>query len=204
MLNTTKSTEKDEVLINQVCNFIKAHYLRAHDAEYLPTRGNIMEYMKATHHDSFISTYSEPKMLFSRTDPTASVSDILAVITARPLYITLKGINTFPVYYVDNLCVHSDHRKKGIAPQLIQTHYYNLRRQNSKIQTCLFKREGDLTAIVPLTTFETYGYDISSLKEEKLPHASMNVIEITLTHIRLLPTSFTRIRKASVVSYCQK
>jgi GNAT superfamily N-acetyltransferase len=185
MLNTTKSTEEDEVLINQICNFIKAHYLRAPDAEYLPTKENIMEYMKASHHDSFISTYSEPKLLFSRTDPTASVSDILAVISARPLHVTLKGVKTFPVYYVDNLCVHADHRKKGIAPQLIQTHYYNLRRQNSKIQTCLFKREGELTAIVPLTTFETYGYDISSLKEEKLPHASMNVIEITLTQIRL-------------------
>ena len=185
MLSVTEKSEEDEVIIGQICNFIKAHYLRAPDAEYLPSRENIMEYMKASHHDSFISTYSEPKLLFTRADPTAAVDDILAVISARPLHVTLKGLKTFPVYYVDNLCVHSDHRKKGIAPQLIQTHYYNLRRQNSIIQSCLFKREGEMTAIVPLTTFDTYGYNISCLKEEVLPHASMNVIKITMAQIRL-------------------
>ena len=129
--------KEEEVLIDQVCNFIKSHYLRTPDAEYLPSRKNIMEYLQSSHHHSFISIYSEPKLLFDRGNPAASVSDILAVISARPLHVTLKGLKTFPVYYVDNLCVHDDHRRKGIAPQLIQTHYYNLRRQDAKIQTML-------------------------------------------------------------------
>jgi GNAT superfamily N-acetyltransferase len=185
MLNASENTKEEEVLIGQICNFIKTHYLRTPDAEYIPSKKNIMEYMQSSHHNSFISIYSEPKLLFDKGDPVASISDILAVISARPLHVTLKGLKTFPVYYVDNLCVHSDHRRKGIAPKLIQTHYYNLRRKDSKIQTCLFKREGELTAIVPLTTFETYGYNISALKEEVLPHASMNVIEITGVQLRL-------------------
>lgn len=185
MMNVSNITEKDDIYIDNICNFIKTHYLRTPDADYIPTKNNIIDYMIDSNHDSFISVYSNPKLLFNKGDPVSSIDDISAVITARPLYVTLKGRRTFPVYYVDNLCVHSDQRKKGIAPQLIQTHYYNLRRRNSKVKSCLFKREGELTAIVPLTTFITYGYDISGLSNDPLPHASMNVIEITSDNIRL-------------------
>ena len=63
----------------------------------------------------------------------------------------------------NGLCVDKTQRKKNIAPQLIQTHVYNKRRDNaSDVKVCLFKREGELTNIVPLCVFNTYGYIINN------------------------------------------
>ena len=66
--------------------------------------------------------------------------------------------NTFKAFYVDNLCVHKDMRNKGIAPKIIQTHEYIQRHKNKNICVSLFKREGNLTGIVPLTIYTTYQF----------------------------------------------
>ena len=87
------------------------------------------------------------------------------------------------MYYVDNLCVHPDYRKDGIAPKTIQTHYYNLRKNNPKIKICLFKREGDLNAIVPLTTYKTVCFNINML--QKMNPGVLNVIEIGPNQLNL-------------------
>ena len=82
-------------------------------------------------------------------------------MTNRPLYISFNNKNiNLTVGYVDNLCVHSSNRKQGIAPNLIQTQYYQIQHMNDKLKVYLFKREGDMTAIVPLTTYKTFTYDI--------------------------------------------
>ena len=101
------------------------------------------------------------------------------------MHVTLKNNQTFTTYYVDNLCVHHAHRKKGIAQKLIQTIYYDIRRKNSKIKTCLFKREGEMTAIVPLVTFLTKGYEIKQIPDIPLPHAAYSLIEITTKNLHV-------------------
>ena len=78
-------------------------------------------------------------------------------MTTRPLYISLYKKN-MTLYYVDHLCVHNLYRKKGIAPQIIQTHEYNQRHNNKEIKVSLFKREGQINGIVPLVFYYTYGY----------------------------------------------
>ena len=100
------------------------------------------------------------------------------------MQITINNI-TFPVYYIDNLCVHSNYRKKGIAAKSIQTLYYNLRRYNEDVKVYLFKREGETTPIVPLTTFDCCMYNISQYPLGKLPHASMKLIQINKQNIIL-------------------
>ena len=118
--------------------------------------------------------------------------EIAAVITARPLTITLGKQKPFQIYYVDNLCVRPDYRKKGLAPEMIQTLYYNLRQNNKKIQTCLFKREGELNAIVPLTTFTTYLYEILEIKQSATQIISKNytnVIELGENQIAIFNDS---------------
>jgi len=67
-------------------------------------------------------------------------------------------------------------RKKGVAPKAIQTLHYHLRRNNDAVATFLFKREGEMTAIVPLTTFTTRGYDASTIPRIEMPHSSMSII----------------------------
>ena len=64
------------------------------------------------------------------------------------------------VYYIDYLCVDKTMRKKNIAPQLIQTHEYNQSHLGRKICVSLFKREEDLTGIIPLTIYKTYCYNM--------------------------------------------
>lgn len=64
--------------------------------------------------------------------------------------------------YVDFLCVHSRFRQQGVAPTLIQTHNLHLQPLSRPLAS-IFKREGNMTAIVPLTTFNTTTFYIPTL-----------------------------------------
>ena len=184
-IKTKKVEDLTELETSRFCSFLKSFYLRSKEANYIPEPHHIMEYLKGSNHPSFVSMYKTPKVLFDAE--SAIVDDELSsVISARPLHVTLKGQKTFPTYYVDNLCVNPGMRKQGIAPKAIQTLYYHIRRSNEKINTCLFKREGEMTAIVPLTTFTCKGYKLGNIPEVPLPHASMQVIEITKQNMTLL------------------
>lgn len=160
--NIANINDTDKQLI---VNFIKNYYLRNNTVNYLPTQDHIFNYLIANNHESYISIYTKQKQLIKNNDINNIKynTEYIGLLTSRVLYIKLNNKITFPTYYVDNLCVHKEHRKLGIAPQLIQTHYYNIRRYNSKINTCLFKREGVLNAIIPLTTYTTYGYNIENI-----------------------------------------
>lgn len=184
-ITTQNIQETKEIILTQMCNFINCHYLRSKNAEYTPSTKNILEYLKNTNHPSYLSIYKEPKILFQNGNPEITINDYKAVITARPLYITFKNKKTFPTYYVDNLCVNPLYRKKGIAQQIIQTHYHNLRHFNKNIKTCLFKREGNMTAIVPLTTYITIGYELIDSNNDKFLDSSYSVIEITSKNLHL-------------------
>jgi hypothetical protein len=87
---------------------------------------------------------------------------MIGVITSRPISVSIKNgkadIN-FYAYYVDYLCVDKMFRKKNMAPQLIQTHEYQHSNNNKKICVSLFKREEELTGIIPLTVYKTYCFD---------------------------------------------
>jgi hypothetical protein len=198
-----------DITLDQFCNFVKNYYAfhsfaqssnsvhsfvqssnsvhsfaQNYKSEYRPKKTDIIGYLKGTNHPSYISLYEEPHMLFQKGQVISSINTIKGVISARAINICIKGRGpSFPSYYVDNLCVLPEARKTGIAPELIQTHYYNLRKNNSRIKTCLFKREGDLTAIVPLTTFETYCYDLGNTKSVSV---TVGVVEIGLPQLALL------------------
>ena len=68
-------------------------------------------------------------------------------------------------YYVDHLCVHPDFRKTGVAPRLIQTHEYAQRHRNKKIAISIFKRDTDLTGIIPIMLYMNYVFDILKWKK---------------------------------------
>jgi len=137
---------KEQLII--VSNFLKEHYLNSGGVEYLPEMNHIFTPFIHSNDPSFISTYKN------------GIEDIKGIISARPLNIILKNNIKFKIYYVDNLCVNSRYRKQGIAQQLIQTIYYNLRYRNRNISSCLFKREDNLTAITPLVLYKSCLYEI--------------------------------------------
>ena len=74
---------------------------------------------------------------------------------------------------------------------MIQTHYYNLRKHNKNINTCIFKREGDLNAIVPLVVFNTYCFRIKNIIENNIKHninlpLNISLLEIGVNQVYLI------------------
>ena len=199
-IKTKRIDEMSDEDISNFCVFIRDNYLRNKHAEYLPDEHHIMEHMKGTNHPSYVSVYYRPSQYLHSSSSTESLTkintntDIYSVISARILHITLKNIANFPLYYIDNLCVNPAMRKKGVAPKAIQTLHYHLRRKNETVRTFLFKREGEMTAIVPLTTFMTYGYNVQSIERVKLPHASMTMLEVTTKNLALFVDLLQNVR----------
>jgi hypothetical protein len=181
---------KPSIEHKQLCNFIKDYYVIHKSATYMPADDDIMAYLHCSNQPAFFNVYREPKLMFEKGEALISTAaahhEIIGVASARVLNVLLRASAlSFPVYYVDNLCVKPEYRKKGIPPQMIQTFYYNVARTNSKVNAYLFKREGQLNAIVPLVVFDTYCYEISQLQAEYLLVAAMSIIEISPQQINL-------------------
>ena len=177
-IKSAKVEDYTDVEHDKIAYFIRQYYLRNNKAEYNPTKNSIIEYLRYSKNFGYICVYTEPKLL---TTTTRLIKDkqYCGVITARQLNVTLPNKTEMPVYYVDNLCVNTAYRKKGIAPKLIQTLYYNLRRDNRKITTFLFKREGPQNAFVPLVRYNTYGYKMSLLPSAGFFNNEYILIEIS-------------------------
>lgn len=169
--------------IKKFCRFIRSHYLRGGGAKYSPTDPQITTAFTNNEHPSYLTMYYSPRTLYGKTGETVKNLEITGVISARSLTLTL-GEERFPVYYVDNLCVHPDHRRKGIAPKLIQTHHYDTRYKRPQIKVHLFKREGDMTAIVPLVAYFTHMYVLPELRRVGLPGAG-SLIKVESSTLRI-------------------
>ena len=152
--------------IKDLTLLVKLNYLRNNENVFAPEKENIVSYFKGHNHKSFWSFYWQPDILLDNKTNTAIDHDkLIAVITARPLHITFlknhyNNHNEMDVYYIDYLCVDKMYRKKNIAPQMIQTHEYNQSHLNRKICVSLFKREEELTGIIPLTVYKTYCFNM--------------------------------------------
>lgn len=167
-----------------ICQFISDNYVNHETASYKPTEEDILAYLQCSNQPGYFNVYKDTKMAFIPDQ------EMLGVISARLLNVTLiknknKPVVSFPVYYIDNLCVKAGHRKKGIAPELIQTFHYTISRANPKVNAYLFKREGQLNAIVPLVCYDTYVFDMTNYRGEMLLTASMTVIEIGNQNLNL-------------------
>ena len=180
----------EKVKIKKICQFIKDYYVLHPTASYKPSQEDILAYLQSTNHPSFFNVYQEPTYLLENGVPSGTLDEeIIGVASARVLNVTLYPIKkrnkrkgnkqiVFPVYYVDNLCVKPAYRKKNIPPQMIQTFYYNVSRTNPKVNAYMFKREGKLTAIVPLVYYETRSFDITHFQTDVLLNPSMTLLDI--------------------------
>jgi hypothetical protein len=162
----TKEFEKiDEVTKNQIVTLIRLNYLRNGENVFNPKKENIDAYFMGHNASTFWSYFSEKEMLIdNKTGKIIEENKIIGVMTSRPLHVKMNSSkdSSFDVYYVDYLCVNKDWRKKNIAPQLIQTHEYNQSYNNKNICVSLFKREEELTGIIPLTIYKTYCFPLKN------------------------------------------
>lgn len=160
----TKEFEKiDELTKKQIVTLIRLNYLRNGENIFNPKKENIDAYFIGHNASTFWSYFSEKEMLIdNKTGKIIEENKIIGVMTSRPLHVKMNKMESFDVYYVDYLCVNKDWRKKNIAPQLIQTHEYNQSYNNKNICVSLFKREEELTGIIPLTIYKTYCFPLKN------------------------------------------
>jgi hypothetical protein len=86
---------------------------------------------------------------------------IIGCMTGHPLQVNItKSKMTFDIYYIDFLCVNKKYRGKQIAEKIIQTQEYTQRYLNKNIYVSLFKREDELTGIIPMCIYKTYVFSM--------------------------------------------
>jgi hypothetical protein len=163
---------------------IFSYYLDEKDVNYKPTKKSIFKYLQNHDEQAFISLFFKKKPFFDVTNKQNIVTNkLVSVITSRPLNCFINK-NKLVLNYVDYLCVHKNYRKKGIAPKIIFTHQARVR-NNSKNTVFLFKRETDLTSIVPLSNFYTYGFDTKYWKYGSKPISKYSHILLTSQNIHI-------------------
>lgn len=141
--------------------FIQLNYLKNKNNIFYPKLKNIQNYFLGHNYPFYWSFYQINEMIQDeKNNNIIEKNKIIGVMSSRPLTCIINDIK-FDLYYVDYLCVDKHHRNKNIAPQIIQTHEYNQSHSNKKISVSLFKREEELTGIIPLTCYDTYCYNIS-------------------------------------------
>jgi hypothetical protein len=192
-IETIVYSELSDLKINKFVNFVKIHYLQNKDNTYSPKKKNILPYFNGHNTKSFFSFYTEDT-LFQDLKKGTMIEDkkLIGIITGRPIHISINNskndkINAkFDAYYIDYLCVDKNYRKKGIAPQIIQTHYYNQSHINKNISVSLFKREDDLTGIVPLCVYSTYGFHVKKWTKPLDLHSMYTILEISEQNFHFL------------------
>jgi hypothetical protein len=198
-IQTILFTETTPLQKQRFVNLLKLHYLQNDDNIFTPKADNVIPYFNSHNDKTFISFYSEEYFITS-TKNTSPISEnrIIGTMTTRPVHVVInnkKGAQ-FDAYYVDYLCVDTFHRKKGIAPQLIQTHHYNQRHLNKKIVVSLFKREDELTGIVPLCVYSTYGFPATTWTKPFDFTGEHNLLEINPQNFHFL-VDFIRDKQGS-------
>jgi len=165
-IKTKYFEDVDELTKKQIITLIRLNYFRNNENKYDPKIENIVAYFTGHNIKTFWSYFVEPELLTdNKTGKIIKDNIIIGAITSRPLHVKINSTrkdSEFDVYYVDYLCVNKSWRKKNIAPQLIQTHEYNQSHNNRKICVSLFKREEELTGIIPLTVYKTYCFSINN------------------------------------------
>ena len=167
-IETILADKVSDIKLRDFTDLVQLNYLRNKDNTFIPEKENIMPYFEGHNSATFFTFFWQPNVLLDvKTGGTIDSKMLIGAITGRPLTVTIYKTNSptlvkFDVYYVDYLCVKKGFRKKNIAPQLIQTHEYNQSHMNKNISVSLFKREGELTGIVPLTVYQTVVFDMKN------------------------------------------
>jgi len=189
-IETVEYASVSDLKMTQLVKFIQMNYLNHKDNKFSPKIENIGPYFYGHSSKSFFSFYNEEQM-YSDVKKGTLIKDnkIVGLMTSRPVHLTINNGDKdakFDVYYVDYLCVHKLFRKKGIAPQLIQTHHYNQSHLNQNIQVSLFKREDELTGIVPLCVYSTYGFSVNTWTKPMDLLPMYQLVEINAQNFHLL------------------
>jgi hypothetical protein len=186
-IDTIPMIDLTSIQQQRFANLIKSNYK---DRLFSPQTENITPYFIGHYDRSFVSFfYKDEHMIDLKKGNMITDRKIIGAITSRPLHIAINNGDKdakFGAYYVDYLCVDKLHRKKGIAPQLIQTHHYNQRQLNQKMVVSIFKREDKLTGIVPMCVYSTYGFHVDTWTKPPDLSGEYKLLEVNQQNFRFL------------------
>jgi hypothetical protein len=166
----------------KVQKLIAEHFLTKKNNTFTPSLQELRPYFVGLG-PCYISIYTDKELKYkTSTESTESIEKIIGVITSRPLTFQTKDTKE-TIYYVDYLCVDKRERKKGITPQLIQTHEYN-QSMVSQTQISFFKREGPVPLLVPFVKFKSTVFSMAYWKEVK-HEAKYKTIRVTPDNIHV-------------------
>jgi len=171
---TTNFEHASKHNVNSFISTIQLHYFnnfvsnRFSSNKYYPTSNNILPYLQSHNYPSFFTVYYNDKLFNSFFKGTMTkIKKPVAFITSKPVIIKQPHQTNenkhFMAYYVDYLCVQKQFRKKNIASELIQTHEYNQSHMQNNTLISVFKREDELTSIMPITVFKSFCYSIKGI-----------------------------------------
>lgn len=172
-ISKLNSGEKTEIVA-----LLQDHYLKDKTIHFKPEPHNIFPFFDHNGKDTCISTLYYERGGFN-------YKNLMGAMLGKPLHVHINK-TYFKTYYVEYLCVHRDHRKKGIAPELIQTHDYFQRHENPSVICSLFKREHNLTGIVPLCLYDTYIFSLHDWNKKVAIHPGISILKINKSNITLL------------------
>ena len=146
---------------NQLWMLLRLHSQKKAGQIYEPSKESLLTPFLGHNEPSFWSFYFHKEHLIEQKSGDIVENDVIhGAITSFPFHLLFPQNDKMDVYYIDSLCVQTAERKKSIAYQLIQTHEYNQSRANKNICVSLFKREGNQSAIIPLTSFTKYKFSM--------------------------------------------
>ena len=196
--------ELEENIIKEIIELLqkKKHYLESekltsdkkniHFNYSLLTIPTFTSYFIGCNSKSFISTY-RTKHPFDFKDGIEKTLPY-AIMTTRPLNITLKNTQTFKIYYIDFLSVHYDYKDTDVFKEIFQTHEYIQRYKNKNIKVLLYKPEEIIPGIVPFIYYNNYLFIIKQLPKPVSIHTALQLIEINKQNIRLLITLIYKLK----------
>lgn len=159
---------ENENTLTDFLRFIQTHYFKNKqnlENVFNPELNNIVPYFKYHNSKTFLSLYFKEDLNQNINGEIESSKKIIGAMTSRPLHVFItdrKSLKSFDAYYVDYLCVDKMNRKSGIAEKVIQTQEYMQRHDNQKIKVSLFKREDEITGIIPICIYKTYGFSMKN------------------------------------------
>jgi hypothetical protein len=192
---TREYSTVSEIQLTTFINLVQNNYLRNKDNMFLPLKENIVPYFTSHSAPCFWTFYWEEAFIQHAKDGSI-VKDrqLIGAMTSRPLNIVFHNGDKnarLTAYYVDYLCVDRRHRKKGIAPEIIQTHEYNQRHANKKVSVSLFKREEELTGIIPMCFYQTVAFSMKGWCKPSELEAGITVVKCGKENIaHLIPLIF--------------
>lgn len=162
-VNTYSPDDIHEKSFNHIVELLRNEYYHTKNASYNPTIQSILPYLSKNFHNSYISLAIKPTYTpSSDNNNIIKYNDIIGCIMSKSICITTYS-HEFYSYYVDFFCIKREYRKLGYSEIMIQSHEYSNRIKTKEIQTHLFKREGVLTGIVPVVTYNTHLYNLPDI-----------------------------------------